>query len=485
MVRTLCVWSPDWPLGELHPVEPTLIVDHRGKVVAVSATARELGASPGMERRAAEMLVPGGMVRMRDPGEEWRRFEPVVRLIEEVVPRVELVEPGLVLVPLAGATRYYGGEEPVMEILAAKLDGFCIGVADGPFAATWAARTAVPGEPVVVDDTRRFLDQLDISSLIGETVDAESLVAIFRWLGVSTLGSLAGLPREALATRFGSSGLTLHRLARGEDRMLDPRPIPLELAVEMTFEDPLESLDQTGFAARQVSARLMKGLAAEGVAPHRVAIEIESGRGEVRARVWRSLDPFTEPSLVDRVWWQLRSWLETGQILGGVVRIRLDPSDTSGEGRQLALFEDVSARVETERALARVQALLDHDAVVQARPREGRMPQDQVEWTRWGEETVGSTAAVRRLPGATPAPSPSLIPPSLTLLTVEWDGGYPVRVRLGSRWEPVHTWSGPWRLSRRWWMGESTVDRYQIVTSAGAFLCVVDGDKTYLAGVYD
>jgi hypothetical protein len=62
----------------------------------------------------------------------------------------------------------------------------------------------------------------------------------------------------------------------------------------------------------------------------------------------------------------------------------------------------------------------------------------------------------------------------------------PTRVRLGSRWEPVLTWSGPWRLSGRWWKGEPDVDRYQIVTSVGAFLCVVqEGGRAFLAAVYD
>jgi hypothetical protein len=70
-------------------------------------------------------------------------------------------------------------------------------------------------------------------------------------------------------------------------------------------------------------------------------------------------------------------------------------------------------------------------------------------------------------------------------LEIEWDGGMPSRVRLGSRWEPVLTWSGPWRLSGRWWVGEKDADRYQIVTSVGAFLCVVTQGKAFLAGVYD
>jgi hypothetical protein len=70
-------------------------------------------------------------------------------------------------------------------------------------------------------------------------------------------------------------------------------------------------------------------------------------------------------------------------------------------------------------------------------------------------------------------------------LEVEWDDGMPTRVRLATRWEPVLTWSGPWRLSGRWWTGESDADRYQLVTSVGAFLCVVTEGRAYLAGVYD
>jgi hypothetical protein len=34
-------------------------------------------------------------------------------------------------------------------------------------------------------------------------------------------------------------------------------------------------------------------------------------------------------------------------------------------------------------------------------------------------------------------------------------------------------------------VGEGDSDRYQLVTSVGAFLCVVSDGKTFLAGVYD
>jgi protein ImuB len=436
-----------------------------------------------MLRREAEGLCPGATVLVRDLGEETRRFEPVVSLLEEIIPRVEVVDPGEVLIPVAGAVAYYGGEREVVEVVAGKLAAAghdaCLGLADGPFAAGWAARSATG--PLVVDDTRAFLASLDVASL-----GRDDLAAVFRWLGVTTLGALASLPREAIASRFGSEGLAVHRLAHGEDRLVDPRPIPPMLAVEAVFEEPLETMDRLAFAARALAARLVNGLRREGMSPYRVVVEIEAADGTVRLRTWRSTDPFTEAALADRVWWQARAWLDTGHVPGGVMRIRLDPSDLSGEGRQLALFEDVAARVEAERALARAQALIGPDAVLQASPQGGRMPGERVAWRRWGEPVdVTERDPSAPWPGAIPPPAPALVPPRPRPLEIDWDAGIPVRVRLGSRWEPVLGWSGPWRLIGRWWQGEASVDRYQIVTSVGAFLCVSGEDGSFVVAVYD
>jgi protein ImuB len=483
-----------WSLGrpDASPDDPLLIVDDR--VRAATGDVMAAGVSMGMPRREAEALAPFATVLLRDQGEEARRFEPVVERMESLIPRVEVVSPGLVFVPIAGAVRFYGGEEALAGLVAKELDrmvGYArggqalVGVADGPFAARWAAATTGVGHPLIVTDTIGFLSRLDLTAL-RESLDADELIDTFRWLGVSTLGELARLPRDALATRFGNHGLVAHRLASGEDRYVDPRQIPPDLAVDAVFDEPLESLDAAAFAARALAERLLRGLRASGAAPHRVSIMAESAAGEPRERIWRSADPFTEKALSDRVWWQLRAWIESGGILGGISRIRIAPADLSDEGRQLGLLQDETSRIEAERALTRAQALLGPDGVLQGRAQGGRMPQERVAWSRWGEPTVDLEREVSApWPGATPTPSPALVPPRLQPLEVEWDDGMPTRVRLGTRWEPVLTWSGPWRLSGRWWAGEQDADRYQLVTSVGAFLCVVAGGRAFLAGVYD
>lgn len=493
------MWFPMWSLTrpDAPSDEPVLVVDDR--VTGATEEVVAAGVTLGMPRREAEVLAPFATVMERDVAEESRRFEQIVVLVENLVPRVEMVAPGLLFVPVTGAVRYYGGEEGLAEAINEEMARHCagggglrpivsphIGIADGPFAARWAAARAAPCEPLIVTDTVSFLSGLDLGTL-REAMGGDEMIETFRWLGIATLGDIIRLPRETLASRFGTPGLIAHRLASGEDRRVDPRSIPVELGVEMEFEDPLQSLDAVAFAGRDLSNKLLQRLRPAGVAPHMVTIEAKAATGAKRSRVWRSADPFTEKALSDRVWWQLRAWVETDGVPGGIMGLSIIPEDLSDEGRQLNLLADDSSLVETERALARTQTLLGPDGVLQAREQGGRMPAERVVWSRWGEP--GSTRErdpAPPWPGVTPVPTPALVPSGLDPIEIEWDQGMPSRVRLGARWEPVLTWSGPWRLTGRWWADERNVDRYQLVTSVGAFLCVVsENGRAYLAGVYD
>lgn len=437
--------------------------------------------------------VPGsGSPSSDDRAREFRLFEVVATTIESLIPRVEIAEPGLAYVPVAGAVRYYGGEEAlVAKVGEAIPPGARLGLAEGPFAARCAAEKAREGRPLIVEDTAGFLADLEIESL-----QPAELAETFRWLGVTTLGALARLPRAAVVSRFGDRGLSAHRLATGEDRLPHPRPIPADLVVESKHETPLVQVDQVAFVTRSLAVEMITKLA--GVAAYRVMVEVEAADGTVRQRMWRSSEPFTDQALTERVWWQVRAWIDTpGGVPGGVARIRLNPFDLSDEGRQLALLQQVGgsdgawqeiddSRHDAERALTRTQALVGPDAVLQAVRRGGRMPTDRVEWFPWGDRPPAPVAADEPpWPGHIPAPAPALVASAPPRLEVEWDDGIPVRVRLGTRWEPVLTWSGPWRMTGRWWRGEDPVDRYQIVTSVGAILCVVQDDGAYLAGVYD
>jgi len=480
------VWFPDWPLRrpDRPPDRPVQVV-REGVVTAADPLAEAAGVRTGMRRREAEGLCPTVVSLDADPGAEAVAFEPVVAAVEAIVPRVEVAHPGLMFVPVGGAVRYYGGEEPLADAVAAALEetagtGGRVGLADGPFAARLAAGAAGDG-PVVVPDTAAFLAAHGV-----EALGAEDLAVTFRWLGITTLGDLARLPRAAVASRFGNEGLDAHRVASGEDRSLAPRRIPEDLEVADDFDPPLANLEQAAFAARALAARLIDALVPVGGLAHRVEVEATAADGPVRARTGRSSHPFGEADLAERVRWQLRAWVESGDVPGGITRIRIAPADLSDTGRQLLLGEDAATEDDARRALGRAQSLVGPDAVLQARPQGGRDPAERVLWHRWGEEPPAPRHDPDApWPGRLPSPTPALVATDPPRLEVEWEGGFPTRVRLGSRWEQVLSWAGPWRRTGVWWEGEGPADRYQIVTSAGAVLCEVRDEGCVLVGVYD
>jgi protein ImuB len=463
-------------------------VGQDGRIVACNEAAVVHGVKIGMLRSSAEAICPKVTTIVQDLGVEMARFEPVVQAVELLVPRVEVAEPGTMYLPIAGAVAYYGGESALCDRIDKELDNLGgdrrIGLAEGPFASYQAALQTARSRPrFIVEDDEKFVASLDVASL-----GSNDLAATFRWLGITTLGAVAELPHDAIVSRFGRVGLDAHRMARRLDRSIVPRDIPEGLSVVSHFDPPLEDFEQAAFAARNLAQRLVDNLAPFGVAPHRVVVSAVAADGTERQRAWHSADPFTERSLAERVRWQMRSWIEgvSAGIQGGLATLGLEPADLSGSGRQMALVEDAKASEEAQRAFTEVQAIVGRENLLVGNRQGGRDPIEQMMWTRWGEEERSPQRDVHApWPGRIPSPTPALLPPEPVPFEVTWVGGIPEQVRLRSRWVPVLSWAGPWRRVGRWWEGEGASDRYQIVTSVGAYLCEVREGRTYLTGVYD
>lgn len=485
----MCVWYPEWALRrpDVSPETLVQVVDAAGLVVARSVPTARAGVEIGMHRRTAEAVCPAVTTLDQDATLEMLRFEPIVEAIESLVPRVEVVAPGEVMVALSGAITYYGGEETLVGRVDGELDrfggGHRIGVAFGPFSAHHAARRATDTVPVrrVEDDS--FLENLDVS-----TLGSDDLAATFRWLGIRTLGEVAQLPIDAVTARFGRRGADAHEIASGVDRTVDVRAIPVDPCVSMEFDPPILEMEQAAFASRDLARRLIERLAPHGVAPHRVVVRARAADGTERTRTWRSVDPFSDGALAERIRWQLRAWIDgvSAGIRGGLVRLEAEPSELSGSGRQLTLAEDAAGAEQARRSLVEVQALAGSDGVLVASEQGGRDPVDRILWSRWGEDTAASARDVDApWPGRIPGPAPALVPPDPVPFSVRFVDGIPDQVRLRARWEPVLSWAGPWRAVGRWWHGESHADRYQIVTSVGAYLCEIRDGRTWLLAVYD
>lgn len=446
--RVLALWCPDWPAvaaaaeADLSPQQPIAVLA-ANRVVACSATAREVGVRRGMRKRQAQSVCPEMTTVTADAHRDGRFFEPIVAAVAEQVPSCEVLRPGLLVLTASRALRHYGnggdrsgrtsqerreealGEELVDRVSACGTESQ-VGIADGLFAAVLAARA---GRRIAPGGDRAYLATRPVAELAVEPsvcgADRFELVELLRRLGMVTIGDFADLSSTQVSSRFDAEAIAAHRQARAlAQRAPSGRVAPTDLMVEYTCDPPLERVDAAAFLGRRLSELLHQRLLAAAVACPRLTVEAITERGQQHSRTWRCAEPLTPEETADRIRWQLEGWL-TGAGRSGasvesrpdspVALLRLTPAEVvdAGElqyelsGAGLPASTQVSERA--RRSLARVQGLLGGDAVRVPVRSGGRGPAEQISWVSLGDEAVPERDPSAPWPGRMPQPAPAVI----------------------------------------------------------------------------
>jgi protein ImuB len=511
----------DWPavaaaaaagLPATAPVAVTLA----NRVIACSSAARAVGVRRGLRRREAAARCPQLHVATADADRDARFFEGVIAAVDDLVPRAEVLRPGLLVLPVRGAARYFGSEtdaaERLVDAVAAAGAECQVGIADQLSTAVFAARA---GRVVPPGDDARFLSVLSIRQLATEPSlsgpGREELADLLWRMGIRTIGQFAALSGTDVASRFGADGVIAHRLARGQpERGPSGREPPPELEAVLDCDPPIDRVDAAAFAGRSLAGTLHQMLMSTGVGCTRLAIHAVTANGEERSRVWRCAEPLTEEATADRVRWQLDGWLSNrtqDRPTAPVTSLRLQAVEVvSAEALQLPLWGGLGEedRLRARRALVRVQGLLGPEAVQVPVLSGGRGPAERITLTPLGDEPVPHTDPGQPWPGRLPEPSPAvLLDDPVELLDAQ---GNPIRVtsrgmfsadpaRLVARGrdDPLRWWAGPWPVDERWWsdrpgagQGSSRTARAQVLLeSERALLLCYRQRRWYLEGSYE
>ncbi|KUI48675.1 DNA polymerase [Mycobacterium sp. GA-1199] len=520
----------DWPAvaaaaaADLPPTAP-VAVTLANRVIACSASARSAGVRRGLRRREAQARCPELHVATADPARDARHFENVTIAVDDLVPRAEVLRPGLLVLPVRGAARYFGSEQTAAERLVdavAAAGAECqVGVADQLPTAVFAARAGRIVEP---GQDALFLSALSIRQLATEPSLAapgrEDLVDLLWRMGIRNIGQFAVLSRSDVASRFGVDAVAAHQFARGEPtRGPSGRAPDPELDAVMDCDPPIDRVDAAAFAGRSLAADLHRTLAASGVGCTRLAIRACTANGEELERVWRCAEPLTEDATADRVRWQLDGWLNrrnpNDRPTAPITVIRLRPVEVvSAEALQLPLWGEVGEedRLRARRALVRVQGLLGPEAVQVPVLSGGRGPAERITFTPLGDEQVPRADPHQPWPGQLPEPSPTvLLDDPVELFDAD---GRPVRVtarglfstdpaRLDAPGKAVKAgrlawWAGPWPVDERWWDPEGRkagrTARAQVLLDDGssrdarpgqALLLCYRQRRWYVEGIYE
>jgi protein ImuB len=203
----------------------------------VTEPAERFGLRPGMRMGEALSRCPELALIAPDPERAERAWEEALRRLEGIGAQVESGRAGEAYFEAGGLSRLWGGIEGVLKRVRQQLGkSVRLGAAPGRFCAYVAAASS--GGIVPDERAREFLEPLPASLLCGRLgEDGEDLPNELERLGISTLGRLAGLPRDAVADRFGRHGLRARKLARGEDDPLRPRPVAEAIAVELELPE--------------------------------------------------------------------------------------------------------------------------------------------------------------------------------------------------------------------------------------------------------
>lgn len=529
--RVMVVDVADWPaIAAGCPPEIPAAVVANNDVVAATPAARSEGVMRGLRRREAQRRCPELEIVPADEGRDARKWESAVTAVEAFTTGVEILFPGRVVLATRGPSRYFGGDRPLGEKVAAAVEetigrpGACrVGVADGRFAATLA--TSLVMEEVEEPSTRRtrlvtvippgesgtFLEAWPVN-----TLERPELADLLGRLGLRTLGAFAALKETTVLARFGSDGQEAWRLARG----LDSRPVmgrdpPPDLVVAAELDPPSDRVDTVAFVGKALADELYARFSEQGLACTGVAIGAETEHGESLLRRWSHDKAFTAGAIADRVRWQLEGWL-AGGVSAGVTLLRLAAQEVHPDnGRQLGLWgtpADVDARI--ARSLARVQGILGPEAVVTAVLTGGRDPASQVRLVPWGDPVAssdnrsakkGSARSAKEgpapWPGRLPGPAPALVhsPPRPAEIAdaagndvvVNGRGetsASPSRMSIaGGPWVAVLSWAGPWPLEEKWWDDNGRRRaRLQIVLADGSSLLVArEGRRWWVEATYD
>jgi protein ImuB len=476
---------------------------------SVTAAASAAGLAPGQPLRDALAICPGLVTRPADPAAETAFLDALRRRAGRFSPRVAAAPPDGLDADIAGVAHLFGGEDALAA--AALADAAALGLTaragiadtpgaaralarfaaggagprDGPDGAAIAeearatrARAAPPrrvgapgvGAGIVVAPPGQLYAPLAPLPVVALGLDAPTAAGLAR-LGLRTVGDIAGLPRAALARRFGPGVLDrLDRaLGRAPDAVSPPPPLP-RFAVRLSLPEPVAHIDGVLAGLDRLLAALCARLTAAGRGARMAVFELcraDGGRERIEIRLARATaEPATLRSL-----FALR--LDGVVAEEGIDALRLtapltEPvSPRQAEGH-LAAAARAQRRAEALPGLiARLGVRIGADAVTWPHPADSHIP----------ERTAHRLAAAwagPAPPGAWPRPAGPrpirLFPPEP--VTATEGPGPPARFRWRRRDFTALAATGPERIAPEWWLDDpawrtGARDYWRVTTAEG------------------
>ena len=476
MTRIACFFVPMFPLAARLRSEPELIQEavaivegngNNAHVTAATRRARKKGIRPGLSLAQARSILPKLIARGRDDACERTAQEALLEVAETFSPRVEDSGDGVAFVDVTGTERLFGEqravssereaassplaarrspEDQLAHAAIAAIEGIGLPARVGVAASKLAARVAaeLPQSPTVVPpgEEASFLAPLPLARLSPELEAA----AMLQRFGLASIGDLARLPENEIASRLGEIGRELHFAARGIDpRPLIPRALPPEFREGMELEWPLVSLQPFLFIAHAALDRLSKRMEYRGFACKRIEVTLTLEPDGYDAR---GIDLPAPTRDVKTILTLIRLDLEKRPPGAPVVGFTFLAQPDRPRRAQLSLFGPAALSPEKlATAIARLISMLGEGRVGVPMTVDGHLPERHAVGDFSPPPPPDEKRAPKRARGLL---APRLFRPPIPVEVIA-DGDKIVSLRGENIEGTVRVCSGPWRMEEGWW----------------------------------
>ncbi len=513
-----CLYIPDFAAaalqrGERRLPRPPLVV-FTGKapnsvVHAASAAARAGGIRAGMTLAEARMRFaahpkpsaapdsPTLRVQERDEAAEAQARRETLEMALTVSPRIEDVQPGLLLADLAGLQDPHAAARQLAN--GADRLGLPgnVAVSLNRFAAECAARTQSGITHIFPGQEIAFLHVLPVEFL---PLEEDVRQTLSRW-GVETLGAFATLPEKAVVDRLGPAAARWLRMAHGQDDpVFQPHQAAEEFEESIDFDWQVADLESLAFALAGLLKTLCARLDRKNLAAGKFLLGLKLAGGS-----WYERELLLSTAHTDAKTFVTLARLELSAHPPGepVEGMRVTLHASPRRVAQFSLFEPPQPSPEKlDVTLARLGNL-----VGEGRAGTPAIPDSHRDDACVLKPFAASTAPARmqKRPRGNTAPSPSTASaaaaPPFTLrmalrclrpapeAEVRIEHAVPVHVAArGLCNGPVGRHAGPWRSGGEWWTeAEWDFEEWDVAVGGGLFRirCELPRIRWRIAGVYD
>jgi protein ImuB len=487
MKRIASIWLPHLAIehwaksSDLPPDAPVVLTvegTHGLIIHAVTRSAAERGASAGARLTDARALDPALVAIPADPEGDAALVQQLAKWSGRWSPLVEVDGPDGLRLDVTGVAHLFGGERELAHDVQRCFAqaGLTAKVAIGPTAAAaWALAHHAPC--ICRGDVEARLARLHVAAL---RLDPDTIRTLER-LGLKTIGALGGVPRLALARRFGGAENVVDAL----DRALGRKPEPLTAASADPSPRALLKLEEPAThpeAASQALERLIPSLVGELQERHLgarrlslIGYRVDGSTGVASAATSIAS---REPKHLQRLLADKAAALNP-EFGFDAFALQADWTETLGAAQE-SLVEEPSSELELARLVDRLTVKLGSRVVRQPQAEESHLPERASGWAP-ALSSLRGASATKQSSGANldcfaalamtmGRPQRLLDRPEAIDVIYATPEGTPRRFVWRRAVHDITRAEGPERIAPEWWRQPSSArlrDYYRIEDASG------------------